>query len=236
MAISNSSGVIGAGMLGEQASPDVVGTPRARVSIRNHSVDKNRILFPQNAPQQTMDLKPIGVEGTVENKSAPTGPTTVLDQMKVENAQYQKGKLALAGAQFGLDIMNATTQYRNVEGATRFNILQSKNQAADAIYRGRQAGMAETSAARSQAEDATLAMAAQGQDVQGAGVSKIVNSYEAIGAQNAALAESNAMREALGFELEQVSQNYQLDIAKINRNQQYISAGLNLAASSVGAF
>lgn len=219
-------------MLGEQVSPDVVGTPRARVKIMNHGFDADRRLFPQ-APVQKETLAPIGVEGEIKT---PKEPTTVLDQMKVENSQYQKSKLALAGAQFGLDIMNATTQYRNVEGATRFNILQSKNQAADAIYRGRQAGMAETSAAKSQAEDATLALAAQGQDVQGAGVSKIVNSYEAIGAQNAALAESNAMREALGYELDQVSQNYQLDIAKINRNQQYISSALNFGATAAGAF
>jgi hypothetical protein len=158
------------------------------------------------------------------------------DQVDDIQRSYRNEKLVLAGAQFGLDIMNASTQYRNVEGQARFAIMQSKNQAADALYRGRQAALDAQSEGMSQGEDAVLALAAQGQDVQGSGVQRVVRSYEAIAEQNAAIVEANAMREALGFELEQIATDFQLENALINRNQQYISSALTFGAQSAGAF
>ncbi len=189
--------------------------------------------------------------GRTEGKNVPAVPKTVTEVMQEEgqanrdlitkldekNARsYRNEKLLLAGAQFGLDIMNASTQYRNVEGQARFAIMQSKNQAADALYRGRQAALETQSQGTAQGEEALLALAAQGQDVQGSGVQRVVRSYEAIAEQNAAVVEANAMREALGFELDQIATDYQLENARINRNQQYISSAFTLGAQAAGAF
>lgn len=188
-------------------------------------------------------------DGRMEGKGVPTyAPIKTVTEVMQEEGQKNRGqiddiqrsyrneKLLLAGAQFGLDIMNASTQYRNVEGQARFAIMQSKNQAADALYRGRQAALETQSEGKSQGEDALLALAAQGQDVQSSGVQRVVNSYEAIAEQNAAIVEANAMREALGFELDQIATDYQLENARINRNQQYISSALTFGAQSAGAF
>jgi hypothetical protein len=162
---------------------------------------------------------------------------TTLTTINEENrTSARNAQLALAGAQFGLDIMNASTQYRNVEGQARFAIIQSRNQAADALYRGRQAAFDTQSEGRDAGEDALLALAAQGQDVQGAGAQRIVQSYEGIAEQNAAIVEANAMREALGFKLEEIAVDYQLENARINRDQQYISSALTFGAQAAGAF
>ena len=181
-------------------------------------------------PELPMTMEQIVQDEGQKNRAL----LTELDEKNTRS--YRNEKLLLAGAQFGLDIMNASTQYRNIEGAARFSIMQSKNQAADALYRGRQAALDTQLEGVEQGQDAVLALAAQGQDVQGTGVQRIVRSYEAIAEQNAAIVEANAMREALGFELEQVATDYQLETARINRNQQYISSALNFGAQAAGAF
>jgi negative regulator of replication initiation len=87
---------------------------------------------------------------------------------------------------------------------------------------------------RAASDQAILAMAAQGQDVSSAGVQRIAGSYEAISEQNAMQLEINAMREALGFELEVVNYNFQKNSAKINRDMTILSSALNFGAKAYG--
>lgn len=141
---------------------------------------------------------------------------------------YQK---ALAGAEFFVDIMNANAAYASTTGQARLNILQARNDASDAIYRGRLAQMDRQSEGRLAGQDATLAMAAQGQDVGGAGVEKVSGSMEAMGYENGAREMINAYREALGYELEEVNYDYQIEQARQQRNNQMVGATLNFATS-----
>jgi hypothetical protein len=46
--------------------------------------------------------------------------------------------------------------------------------------------------------------------------------------------EINAMKEALGFELEEVNYNFQKNNAKINRDMTILSSALNFGAESYG--
>lgn len=151
-----------------------------------------------------------------------------------EAGQYRQEKLALAGAKFGMDILNANLQYRQIAGQAAFNIQMAKNQAADSLFRGRQAASQAQSQGRAAGDQAILAMAAQGQDVSGAGVGRVVGSYEAVAEQNAMQLEINGIKEALGFQLEEVNYNFQVQNAKINRDATILSSALNLGAQAYG--
>lgn len=146
-----------------------------------------------------------------------------------------KAQLALAGAQFAIDVFNAQNQYQQTTGVAQFNIMQARNQAADAIFRGREAGFQRQLEGVKAGESALLAMAAQGQSVTGAGVQRIQGSLEAIGIENSMREEINAIREALGFELEEVKYGYEMDMAKINRDMSMISSGLEFGAGAYGS-
>ena len=148
--------------------------------------------------------------------------------------QYKQEKLALAGAQFAVTLINADAAYRQAAGAAQFNIMMARNQANDALYRGRlRAGQAK-SEARTVADSAILSLAAQGQDVSGTGVGRVESSIEAMGEQNAMMLEINGIKEALGFQLEEVNYNYQLENAAINRDMTILSSALNLGAQAYG--
>ena len=215
-----------------EANP-MLSTPRSRVRISRPNI--NDSLGQRIEGGDKVEQSPMSLEDTIRAEGeANRQQNKEIDEKNTRS--YRNEKLVLAGAQFGLDIMNASTQYRNVEGQARFAIIQSRNQAADALYRGRQAAFDTQSEGRDAGEDALLALAAQGQDVQGAGAERIVRSYEGIAEQNAAIVEANAMREALGFKLEEIAVDYQLENARINRDQQYISSALTFGAQAAGAF
>lgn len=238
-------------VLGEQPAIDVDGylidrreapvltRPSARVKVAKSGIgDSLNYKVDTNAPTalDTMNRSEAQKTRDVMVTEGELNRTTLTTINEENRTSARNAQLALAGAQFGLDIMNASTQYRNVEGQARFAIIQSRNQAADALYRGRQAAFDTQSEGRDAGEDALLALAAQGQDVQGAGAQRIVQSYEGIAEQNAAIVEANAMREALGFKLEEIAVDYQLENARINRDQQYISSALTFGAQAAGAF
>jgi hypothetical protein len=149
--------------------------------------------------------------------------------------QNRREQLMAAGARFGIDMLNTFNQYRNVSGVAQFNIMQARNQAADAIYRGRQAGFQRQSEGIRAGEQSLLAMAAQGQSVSGESVQKIQRSYEAVGIENAMREEINGIREALGFQLEEIGQEYQLEMAAGQKDASVLSSVLQLSASAYGA-
>jgi hypothetical protein len=214
----------------EAISP-IRANPRATVRLPRSNINDSL----NQRIQGGDSVQPSSLERTIQTEGE-LNRTTLTTINEENRTSARNAQLALAGAQFGLDIMNASTQYRNVEGQARFAIIQSRNQAADALYRGRQAAFDTQSEGRDAGEDALLALAAQGQDVQGAGAQRIVQSYEGMAEQNAAIVEANAMREALGFKLEEIAVDYQLDTARINRDQQYISSALTFGAQAAGAF
>lgn len=169
--------------------------------------------------------------------SMPTGDGMPIRQEKTNEqlyTDYRKQQAVLAGVQFAADYLNATAAYNTVKGQAQLNILQARNQGADAIYRGRQAQMNRQSEGYQQGQDAILAMAAQGQDVQGAGVQKIQASLEAMGIYNGMQEEINSMKEALGFRLEEVNYKYQVDQAKNQKDAAILGSAINLGANLAG--
>lgn len=139
-----------------------------------------------------------------------------------------------SGAQFFADVFNAQSAYFATTSQARLNIIQARNQAADALYRGRQAQLAAQSEGRQAGETALLAMAVQGQDVSGAAAGKIQASYEAMGVFNGMQEEINAIREALGFQLEEVAYNYQMRNAEIARNTAILGSAIQAGAGTIG--
>ena len=178
-------------------------------------------------------------EGTANMRAPRTsGPTTDLQAqneiLRQSGEQYKQEKLAVAGANFALNIMNAQLQYNQVRGQAQFNIRMARNQAQDSLFRGRQAASQAQSQGRAASDQAILAMAAQGQDVSSAGVQRIAGSYEAIAEQNAMQLEINSIKEALGFQLEEVNYDYQVRNAEIGRDMTVLSSALNLGAQAYG--
>jgi hypothetical protein len=161
-------------------------------------------------------------------------PKTVAGTIEQEGIKNRQLAFMQAGAQLFADVFNANSAYNAVAGEARLNIIQTRNQAADALYRGRQARMEAESEGRQAGESALLAMAAQGQDVQGSAVQKIQGSYEAMGVFNGMREEINAVREALGYELQEIAYGYQVRNAAIARESAIIGSAINFAASGIG--
>jgi hypothetical protein len=171
--------------------------------------------------------------GVIKAQDLPkTEGDKIVGALEEQTKQAGRAQLALAGASFFADVLNANSAYATVQGQAQMNILQARNQAADAISRGRQAQLDAQSEGYQAGQSALLAMAAQGQDIQGAGVEKIQGSYEAMGIMNGMREEINSMREALGFKLEEVNYDYQVAQAGIGRKNAIIGSALNFAAAA----
>lgn len=176
-------------------------------------------------PEQQKQVSPSSV-----SKPQSDGDKIVnkLDQMESNSDKAQAG---LAVANWFADISNANNAYRAAEGQAQLNIMQARNEAADAIQRGHQAQLDRQSEGHQAGQDATLAMVAQGQDARGGSVNKIRGSYEAMGYMNGAREMINAYREALGYELEEVAYEYQVDQAAINRDNQIFASTARTAVT-----
>jgi len=209
MALSNSNGVNS--LTGLQTG-----------SLRDVDTVNITTPVPTAQPNVTSGVAPVA--------AVPLEKRTALDPLKVSK-EYKQGQAILAGAKFMMDVSNAQSAYNSVKGTAAMNIVQARNQAADALSRGRQARLDRESEGYNAGNSALLNAAAQGQDVSGTGAQKIKGSYEAIGILNGMQEEINSMNEALGFELEEINYDYQQDIAEVNRNSAIIGSALNAGAS-----
>jgi len=200
------------------AQPDGLSSPEVAAPLATAGVKK--IVDSESKP-------PIGIEDKKPPKTEAEKQTEIMQ--KSLNMQ-----LGLAGAKFLIDLQNADNAYNNTVGLARLNILQARNQASDALYRGRQAQLDRQLEGYQAGEDALLAMAAQGQDVSGQAVGKVQGSLETVGIFNGMQEQINSMREALGFELEEVAYEYQIDSAAATRQNAKFNAALELGASFLG--
>jgi len=199
------------------------------------------------------DFDTVSINGpVVQNRQSPTSgvvapvptPTDVSAFEKSQSnnplqvsADYKRNMAMASGVKFMVDVMNANNAYRNIEGTAQMNIIQARNQAADSLYRGRQAAFNSRSEGYQLGERSGLNAAAQGQDLSGAGAEKVRASYEAMGIMNGMQEEANSISEALGFELEEINYDYQVESAGIQRDQAIIGAAINggISAYQYGA-
>lgn len=169
-------------------------------------------------------------EKTPQERQADTLDDMLKDQRK-NTADEKRSRQMLAGAKFYLNVMNAESAYSSFENSAILNIQNKRMQANDAIQRGRERAFEAEQEGRRLSDDVLIRMAAQGQDVSGLATESLQKSYEAVAAQNALQEETNSIREALGYQLEEVSINYELDQRKTQRDMSIISSALNYGAS-----
>jgi len=163
----------------------------------------------------------------------PPAPMTETEKLIAANEKqytnWANAQKAIAVSNFVIDIVNADSAYQAAKGQAQINIMLARNQASDAIYRGRQAQLDSQSEGYNAGQDALLALAAQGQDVSGAGAQKVQGSYEAMGYEMGAREMLNAYREALGYRLEEEAYNYQVAQAGTNSRNAVSGSMLNTA-------
>jgi hypothetical protein len=165
---------------------------------------------------------------------APTipGADESLAQMAQRQKEIDRAQLGLAGAKFFLDTMNANNAYESFKTATRMNVENARFEAEESRRLGRERAMAALSEGRKAGEDVTLSMAAQGQDVTGAATQTAQESIDIIAAYNAMNEETNAIREALGYKLQEVQFGFDLDQRRIERNTTILGSALTFGATA----
>lgn len=223
------------------------------VSFENDSIDITGTVpaeqSPPAAPQSILDLEipgpPTGsgqsstdpTTGIVSASADPLAPSAEdsLARIAEQQEQARRTDMALAGAKFFLDIQNAQSAYAAYSGAAAINIANARMQARDAIIRGQSRALFARQEGVREGESALLAMAAQGQDVTGAAAQDVQSSYETIGVYNALQEETNAIREAMGYELEEAAIQYDLDQRRVERNTSIISSALEFGARAYGS-
>lgn len=157
--------------------------------------------------------------------------TEIGGDMEILEGQRKQEKLAIEGARAGIEVFNAVSKYNQIDANTRFNLVQIQNQISDAVTRGHSRALGAQLEGERAADDASLSLAAQGQNLQGAGAQRVQSSYEASGLYNAMIEEINMNREIYGLELEEVQQDLALKNAEINRNVSVIGSIANLGAN-----
>jgi len=140
----------------------------------------------------------------------------------------------LDGASFMLDVYNANSAYKAYENANALQIQEARAAASDAIFRGKERAFQMTQQGNLLSEDVKVAMAAQGQDVSGPAVESIVDSYKTVAAYNAFKEETNGIREALGYQIQEVALDFELDQREIERDSKIISSALDFGTSTYG--
>jgi len=244
MAISNSSGVYSLGGRMAQGGSrlslpainvEAEGVKKRTATVKKIQAEQDKVVIETPVKKE---YAPVEVDQTMsmgQDFDAPLkGIEGLTAETKKQDTDYKAAKTALSGAQFMVDVYNANNAYTQVAATAQLNILQARNQQADALYRGRQAALDAQSEGYQAGQSALLNAAAQGQDVNGAQTQKIQGSYEAIGYYNAAQEEINSMREALGYELEEVNYGYQVRAAEINKNYAVLGSALQFGASVYG--
>lgn len=163
--------------------------------------------------------------------SVPSAEKSLADLVNAER-EANRARLGIAAAKFFLDVMNANSAYESFKTATKMNVDNARFEAEEARQRGRERAMVAMSEGRRAGEDVTLSMAAQGQDVMGAATQTAQESLDVIAAYNAMNEETNSIREALGYKLQEIQFGFDLDQRRIERDTTILSSALNFGATA----
>ena len=188
--------------------------------------------------QRSEELTPISVNVYGNNPPAQAATPAQksadsLEKISVNQEKMISSQKALAGAQLFQNVMNAQNQYAAINESAKANIYLANLAVADAKSRGSQQALQSISQGRRAGDEAKLLMAAQGQDVTDSNVQSIIAGQEAVGVYDAMLAEINASREMLGYELEITEYERQQRDAKYNRNMQIFNSFLSFGAQTM---
>lgn len=158
-----------------------------------------------------------------------------------EQAEKRERAAALAGAGLAVfqtvsGIVQAQSRYKQLSSKARLNIQLAQFQAAEARAFGKEAALREETKGVSRGQDILLALAAQGQDVQGALAQGQQRGEELFGFMNAMQIENNAIREALGYEQQALLYESDIRQAAIERDTAILDSILSGVVEGVTPF
>ena len=134
------------------------------------------------------------------------------------------------------DMMASEAQLASIENAANTNIFMMNYDKSLAVQAGMQASLDRRMEGELAADQAALSLAAQGQNLSGAGAQKVMASYRAIGIENAYREEAKMYAEIAGFDMEIANQKYNVDMARSQNEMAMVSGILGTAGSVAGYY
>ena len=148
----------------------------------------------------------------------------------------RKTALVTTALQAVTDVMASNTQYEANKGAAATNIYLMNHQKALIMAAGKQSALDRQMEGELNADQASIALAAQGQDLRGAGVDKVTSSYRAMALQNAAREEAKMYAEMAGVDIQIANQEYNIEMAGQANDMALYQGILNVGMSTGGYF
>jgi hypothetical protein len=154
-----------------------------------------------------------------------------------------KSSAGAKGAQAGLtvaktffEIQGALQEYEATESKARFNIALANQQFRETIALGKSAALREETKGFARGEQAVLKAVSQGQSASGGIASSAQLAEETLAVLNASVIETNAIRQAYGYKSKANLIQHDLNLAKINRNNQVATSALSGAIGAASFF
>lgn len=179
-------------------------------------------------------VDPFNLSGT-DATNAASALATAEARAKALDAQ-RKTALVTSSLQAVSEVMASNTQYEAIKGAAATNIYLMNHQKSLLMVAGRQAAADRQMEGELNADQASLALAAQGQDLNGAGVGKVTSSYRAMAMQNAAREEAKMYAEMMGVDIQIANQDYNVEMADQANDMTLYQGILNTGMSAGGYF
>ncbi|QDP57309.1 MAG: hypothetical protein Unbinned1322contig1000_53 [Prokaryotic dsDNA virus sp.] len=136
-------------------------------------------------------------------------------------------------AKAGAAAYGAIKEYEHIESASKFNIALANQQFRETRAFGKDKALREETKGFARGEAAVLRSIAQGQSSTGSVATSLQEAEETLAILNATAIETNAMRQAYGFKNKAIMVEYELELAKITRDNRLITAGIS-ALGNIG--
>lgn len=188
--------------------------------------------LPRHPKQDTADLFN---RGTSESDDASAKLAEAQAEAKALDAK-RKTALVTTSLKAVSDVMASSTQYEAIKGAAATNIYLMNHQKALIMSAGRQAALDRQMEGELNADQASLALAAQGQDLKGAGADKVTSSYRAMALQNAAREEAKMYADMAGVDIQIANQDYNVEMADQANEMALYQGILNVGMSAGGYY
>jgi len=223
----------------------------SRSSINNSGRNSPNAKFPGNSYfLQEQEGNPLATEiqktprvdlGDIFNLAGPGAEEAKIDiadrEAKVKALENQKkAALTSSALQSLTDVMASETQYEAIKGAAATNIYLMNHQKSMVMAAGKQAALDRQMEGELNADKASLSLAAQGQDLGGAGADKVTSSYRAMGIMNAAREEAKMYAEMAGYDIQIANEDYGVEMAGLQNDMALTQGILNVGMSAGGYF
>ena len=206
----------------------LVTSPKSTYKLQEQ---EDNILSPEIPKQPKSD--PFNMSGA-DTATASSDLATAQARAKALDAD-RKTALVTTALKSVSDVMASNTQYEAIKGAADTNIYMLNHQKSLIMAAGRQASLDRQMEGELNADQAALALAAQGQDLRGAGVDKVTSSYRAMALQNAVREEAKMYAEMMGVDVQIANQDYNVEMAD-NANDMTLYQGILNTGMSAGGY